>query len=216
MQTTILFDLDGTLIDSTEAILNSFNFAFLDNKNKNYDEKKIKALIGISLDEIFKACAVDDVDKYISSYKKQYEKVYLEQSFLLPLVKEALSEAKSFAKLGVVTNKGGFFTAKLLKHLGIFDFFGTIITKDDVSKAKPDAEPINKALETLKQEKENAYLVGDTSIDAKAAKNANIKCVAVEPMYESKEELAKSGVFIAKNVLEAVLHIKNLEAKWVL
>ncbi|WP_281526767.1 HAD family hydrolase, partial [Campylobacter avium] len=48
MQTTILFDLDGTLIDSTEAILNSFNFAFLDNKNKNYDEKKIKALIGIS------------------------------------------------------------------------------------------------------------------------------------------------------------------------
>lgn len=213
MQTTILFDLDGTLIDSTEAILNSFNFAFLDNKNKNYDEKKIKALIGISLDEIFKACAVDDVDKYISSYKKQYEKVYLEQSFLLPLVKEVLSEAKSFAKLGVVTNKGGVFTANLLKHLGVIDFFEVLVTKDDVIKAKPDAQPINKALEKLNQNKERAYLIGDTSVDVKAAKNADIQCVVVEPMYESKEELAKSGVFIAKNVLEAVLHIKNLEAK---
>lgn len=213
MQTTILFDLDGTLIDSTEAILNSFNFAFLDNKNKNYDEKKIKALIGISLDEIFKACAVDDVDKYISSYKKQYEKVYLEQSFLLPLVKEALSEAKSFAKLGVVTNKGGVFTANLLKHLGVIDFFEVLVTKDDVIKAKPDAQPINKALEKLNQNKERAYLIGDTSVDVKAAKNADIQCVVVEPMYEDRLKLEQTGVFIAKNLYEAVLYIKKLEEK---
>ena len=130
MKTSILFDLDGTLIDSTQAILNSFSFAFLENKNENYDEKKIKSLIGISLDEIFKELMVDDIDKYINSYKKRYKEIYLEQSFVLESTKEALKEAKSFAKLGVVTNKGGFFTAKLLKHLGIFDFFEVFINPE--------------------------------------------------------------------------------------
>ena len=213
MKTSILFDLDGTLIDSTQAILNSFSFAFLENKNENYDEKKIKSLIGISLDEIFKELMVDDIDKYINSYKKRYKEIYLEQSFILKFTKEALKEAKSFAKTAVLTNKGGIFTKSLLKHLEIFDFFDTIVTKDDVSKAKPDKEGINKVLNILKQGKESAYLVGDTMVDLNSCINANIKCVLVEPMYEDRKKLEKTGVFIAKNAYEAVLHIKEMELK---
>lgn len=213
MKTTILFDLDGTVIDSTDAILESFKFAFLENKNTKYDEKIIKSLIGISLDEIFKSFNVTDIDKYIKSYRKKYEQIYLDKSFLLPFAKESLKEAKTFAKLGIVTNKGGVFTTNLLKHLGVIDFFEVLVTKDDVIKAKPDAQPINKALEKLNQDKKRAYLIGDTSVDVKAAKNANIQCVVVEPMYEDRLKLEKTGVFIAKNLYEAVLYIKNLEEK---
>jgi len=213
MRKTLLFDLDGTLIDSTPAILNSFKSAFENLALKVRSDEEIKALIGFPLEEMFaKLCPtqIQLTQAFIQKYREKYSQIYLEQTMLLAGVKEALILADRFADLAVVTTKGGQFTKPLLDFLGVADFFKTIITKDDVSKPKPDSEPILLALSRLKKSKENAFMIGDTRLDVLAAKNAGISSIALACGYESKESLKNYTLNIKNNAYEAVLYLKNL------
>lgn len=110
MNKTILFDLDGTLIDSTDAILNSFQGAFkaLGLTSKNNEE--IKNLIGYPLEQMFRMLYPDKVNlskEFVLAYREIYAQIYLEQTTLLPKAKEALELGSEIADLGIVTTKGG-------------------------------------------------------------------------------------------------------------
>lgn len=212
MRKTILFDLDGTLIDSTPAILNSFQYAFKELQLKTCKDEDIKALIGFPLDVMFSTLHPDYKhlsQKFIEFYRIKYKEVYLEQTSLLPSVKDALELAKEFSDLGVVTTKGGLFTKPLLDFLGILHFFEVIIGRDDVQFPKPHSEPIIKALDKMQKDKTNAYMVGDTHLDILSAKSAEIIPVAVCCGYESKENLSFYTENIKNSALDAVIYIKN-------
>ncbi len=207
----ILFDLDGTLIDSTCAILEAFEVALKGTK-AHFDGEQIKAMIGFPLDIMFARLGFkgDEVQKRIEAYKVHYLQIYLTQTTLLPRVKEALDLAHSFATLGVVTTKGTPTSKACLEHLGVLSLFDALVGKDDVSEPKPSSEPILKALSLLGRGKENAFMVGDTHLDIKAAFNAGISCVAVNSGYESVESLKSYGVAVRADAYEAVEFIKNL------
>lgn len=208
---TILFDLDGTLIDSTLAILNSFEVA-LNAVNAPFEPDKIKAMIGFPLDVMFANLGFkgEEINKRINAYKTHYQGICCAQTTLLPLAKEAIILAHSFATLGVVTTKTSKNSVDLLENLGVAHFFEAIIGREDVKEPKPSAEPILTALQRLQKGKENAFMIGDTALDIKAAQNAKIACVALSCGYESVESLAKFGVNIQPNALKAVEFIKNL------
>lgn len=109
MKKTILFDLDGTLIDSIDAILNSFQGAFkiLGLTPKNNEE--IKNLIGHPLEHMFKILYHEKAhlsQEFVLAYREIYSQIYLEQTTLLPKAKEALELAFEIADLGIVTTKG--------------------------------------------------------------------------------------------------------------
>ncbi|WP_299189983.1 HAD family hydrolase, partial [uncultured Campylobacter sp.] len=149
-QTTILFDLDGTLIDSTPAILDGFHYAFAHFGATDPSDEKIKRLIGHPLEVMFERLgATQDVQDFVRAYKQRYEQIFLDQTVLLSGAHEAVREASEFANLGVVTTKTSKFSKILLQHLGIAEFFGTIVGREDVKNPKPSAEPILKALENL-------------------------------------------------------------------
>ena len=151
MKKTILFDLDGTLIDSTSAILKGFDAAFLAHDKKEPDHDALKSLVGYPLEIMFEKLGAKKnlISEYVKEYKACYEKIYLDETVLLPHAMNALKEASTFADVGVVTTKTSKFSIILLEHLDVMKFIKTVVGRDDVVNPKPDPEPINLALKRL-------------------------------------------------------------------
>lgn len=209
-QTAILFDLDGTLIDSTKAIVDAFCYAFTQNNYKSPSELEIKNLVGRPLLQMFADLGVktQDLELVRSTYKTKYHELSPMHTKLLPRAKEAVVLAHSFAKLAVVTTKTSQYSVEILQDLGILEFFEIVIGFEDVQKPKPDKEPILKALQKIKDYKQ-AWMIGDTQMDILAAQNAQINSFGVLGEYESKESLERFTKNIAKDAFEAVEKIKN-------
>ncbi|MDR1912529.1 MAG: HAD family hydrolase [Helicobacteraceae bacterium] len=210
--TTALFDLDGTLIDSTEAILESFAFAFDFFGAPKPDEKTIVRLIGSPLAKMFADLGVSEEQKqsYIDRYKERYGDVCLQKTFLLPNVEEALKTLKPIAKIGVVTTKSAVFSKKILTHLGVKSYIDEVIGFEDAKNPKPNAEPILFALNRLGSPRENAFMIGDTPIDINAAINAKITPIGVLCGYSSAEVLAPYNCAVYTDALEAAKAIAAL------
>ncbi len=209
----ILFDLDGTLIDSTDAILYSFHKTFDSLGIENPSDEEIKNQIGHPLPKMFLSLGVDEKDTNRASdiYKSFYSKVHTAKTILLPNVAKALKKAHSFARLGVVTTKTGKYSIELLKHLNIYQYFETIIGSEDVTYHKPHPEPILKALSNMGiKDKKSVWMVGDTCMDIEASINANIKPIGVECGYSDSKTLQNCGAIVLKSVSEAVDYIEDL------
>lgn len=209
---TILFDLDGTLIDSTEAILEGFHQSFKENSEKNPDEAKILSLIGHPLDVMFAGLGVPDekVEAFVASYKQHYRKIATEKTVLIESAKEAVFVAYEFAELGVVTTKTRHYSVEILEHLGIAHCFKTVVGRECVTHPKPHSEPIITALSRMQREKQNCYMVGDTMLDLLAAKEAGVGFVGVQSHYGDAQAFESACEVLKKTPLEASLHIKNL------
>ena len=209
---TILFDLDGTLIDSTEAILESFDVSFKAFNKKTPKEEDIKKLIGLPLDIMFENLGIsrDEVWDFVDAYKNHYRKISTKKTKLLPNAKEAVKRASKFARLGIVTTKTARYSKELMENFGLMDYFEILIGREDVENPKPHPEPILKALYLMKAKKESAFMVGDTCLDMLSAKEAGVYSVGVVGDYTPKRELIECGDIVKENALEAVEFIKNI------
>lgn len=207
----ILFDLDGTLIDSTEAILESFNVAFAYFNKKTPEEKNIKKLIGLPLDIMFENLGVsrNEVWDWVEIYKQHYRKISTKKTKLLPFAKEAVINAYSFAKLGIVTTKTAEYSKKLMEHFELLNYFEILIGRENVQNPKPHPEPILKAIYLMNTKREITYMVGDTCLDMVSAKEAGVFGVGVIGDYTPEKELLKCAGVVRNNALEAVEFIKN-------
>ena len=207
--TTILFDLDGTLIDSTEAILESFEHSFKGFGIKTPDDEVIKSLIGYPLDIMYAKLGIEaqSIDEIISAYKRHYRKISREKTTLLPYAKEALEEAGKAAILGVVTTKTKRYSQELLEHMDILKYFKVLVGREDVEHPKPHPEPILKALSLLNVNKEGTWMIGDTAMDLESAKSAGVKSAGVTCGYGQQKELECLNKNIFANSFDAVKFI---------
>ena len=207
----ILFDLDGTLIDSTEAILESFAVAFKTFGEKVPSEDLIKKEIGYPLDKMFQTLGVpeDRVWDYVDAYKMHYRQISCAKTVLLPDASEAVQLASQIATLGVVTTKTAKYSIELLEHMGLMHYFDVLIGREDVINPKPNPEPIEKALTKLPSDTNEIWMVGDTCMDMLAAKAANVASVGVTCGYGSVNDLTSCTDNIYQNSLEAVRFIAN-------
>lgn len=211
----ILFDLDGTLIDSTDAITDTFLHAFSKHK---FDFKgsveDIKKQIGYPLDIMFEKLGVSKskVWDFVDSYKTRYKDISVAQTTLLENAFEAVNLASSFAKLGIVTTKTRIYSTPILDNFDITKHFEVIIGKEDVENPKPHQEPILKALQSLNYDssKQQAFMIGDTKLDLISAQNASISSIGVLCGYSKEDELLKYTNIVKKDSLEAIKYLSNL------
>ena len=213
MQKIILFDLDGTLIDSTKAILESFKKSYEYFEKTPPEIKDILPQIGYLLSDIFINLGVkkEEAQKYVLVYRDIYSTMHTQKTKLLTKAKEAIKLAHANgAKLGVVTTKTTKYSIELLEYFGLMQYFSVLIGSEDVKKHKPNPEPINKALKILNVTfSNNVYMIGDTCVDMLAAKRAGVVGVGVEFNYTPLEELQKCTNVIKSGVFEAVSDILN-------
>ncbi len=209
---TILFDLDGTLIDSTEAILESFHNSFDVYKKPHPNDEEIKALIGHPLDVMYKDLGIEQdlVWDFVKTYKEHYQMIHTNKTVLLDYAVDAIREAQKFARLGVVTTKTGKYSRELLLHFGLMDAFEVLIGREDVQKPKPHSEPIDKALSIMKSNKKKSWMIGDTRLDIASADNAGVKSVAVLSGYDKREQLLTLTELIEETALDAVKYISKI------
>ena len=213
MNQIILFDLDGTLIDSTDAIVGCFYHSFKElNFSFKGDDEDIKNEIGYPLDIMYANLGVDKtkVWDFVDSYKKKYRKISIAQTKLLPNAVESIKLASTFARLGIVTTKTTKYTIPLLEHFNIMHYFETIIGRQEVQNPKPHPEPIYKCLENMNlKPHKNIFIIGDTKLDIIAGNEAGISNVAVLCGYGKREELKNYTSNIVTDSLAAVKIIKN-------
>ncbi len=204
---TILFDLDGTLIDSTEAILESFHHSYDAHNLPRPQDSQIMAQVGHPLDVMYERIGIQDKEliiKMVSAYKDCYRLIATKKTVLLPFAKEAVHLASKYAKLAIVTTKTSQYSKILLQHFELIDYFEILIGREDVQNPKPNKEPIEKAIKFLKTDKKNCWMIGDTTMDMLCAKNANVKSIGIIGKYEAKETLQRYTDIIKTNALEAV------------
>ncbi|MFT5874091.1 MAG: pyrophosphatase PpaX [Clostridium sp.] len=201
----ILFDLDGTLLDTNELIIQSFNHTYKRHLNKQVDREEIIKTFGEILKITLDRECGDDSEEAIKTYRS-FQIENFEKLIAIPSgVKEGMKELhRQGYKLGIVTSRLNYSAIKGLKHFGLMDYFECIIGADDTEIHKPDPTPALLALKQLGGKPEETILVGDSPFDILCGKNAGITTVAVgwsalpmemilkhEPDYvvESMEEL---------------------------
>lgn len=191
---TILFDFDGTLMNTNEVIIQSWQHTFrmVEGKERPVEEiiRTFGEPLGITMGKVLPHIPVEEgVEIYRSFHRENFGDLIK----LFPGVKELLSDLKQERyMLGLVTSRLAATTYEGMEKYGIQNYFDCIITADDTKKHKPDPEPLNIALERLDAGPKEALFIGDSMFDIHCARNAGVKSVLVGWALAVTEE-EKSG-----------------------
>ncbi|MEO0797215.1 MAG: HAD family hydrolase [Verrucomicrobiota bacterium] len=190
---TVLFDLDGTLIDHFQCIYRCYCYAIekLDLEPVTYET--VRATVGGSVRVTMgRLLGQDLAEQGEGLFREHFNEIMLEDLHLLPgaewLVKELKANNRQTA---VFTNKHGENSRKILHHLGLEQYLDDIIGTYDTAWRKPEPEFTQYALERLGANPETTILVGDSPFDIDAAHAGGIRCYAVGTGSHDVDELKK-------------------------
>jgi pyrophosphatase PpaX len=177
---TVLFDLDGTLIDSGAAILASFHHATETVLGRRYADDIVMASVGgHGIHRQMAQFDPDRVDDLVQAYRSHNLDLY-RQIRLFAGVDAMLERLRDDGhRLGIVTVKSRGTVELTLQLLPLGSFFDTVVTGDDVEQHKPDPEGLLLAVERLGGDAASAAYVGDSPFDVQAAKAAGMGAIAV-------------------------------------
>lgn len=177
---TVLFDLDGTLIDSGAMILASFRHATRTVLAREIpDEELVAAVGGSSIQDQMRAFDPDRVDELVRVYREHNAPLHDELE-AFPGVHDLLERLRDEGRrLGIVTAKRRKTVQLSFDRLGIGEFFDVVVTTDDTNNHKPHPEPVLYALEVLRSEPADGAFVGDSPFDVQAGKAAGVFTVGV-------------------------------------
>ncbi len=199
-QFTILFDLDGTLVDTAPDLMRAHNHVMtkFGYPTKSTDEirnlvgKGAGALIGRSIwgqakKEFHSVNDLKIKDQMSKEFVDYYGKNIISESTLINGVKEFLKWCKEKnISMAVCTNKQEHLSNDLLKKIGIYDFFEYVAGSDTFDYCKPDPRHLTSVVEILDGDVKKTIMIGDSETDANAAKSAEIPVILLENGYTEK------------------------------
>jgi len=202
----ILFDLDGTISDSSEGITKGIQVALEYMGIDVPDRKELRKFIGPPLDYSFKNfMGFDDEQSKLATekYREYYSKGGMFENVAYDGIEELLKRIKaSGRKIAVTTSKPEVFSVQILEKFGLAEYFDIIAGASLTEKRGLKHEVIAYALEQFgNPDLSEVVLVGDTRFDAEGANKIGIDCIGVLYGFGTREELEKEGVIrIAQNV----------------
>ncbi|MDC0944202.1 HAD-IA family hydrolase [Candidatus Pelagibacter sp.] len=197
---TILFDLDGTLVDTApdlmlahNHVMNKFGYPTKSTEDiRNLVGKGAGALIGRSIwgqakKEFSKVLDEKIKDEMVKEFVNFYGKNIVNESTLVTGVKDFLIWCKEQnISMAVCTNKQEHLSNDLLKKIGIYDFFEYVAGSDTFDYCKPDPRHLTNVVEILDGDVKKTIMIGDSETDANAAKAAEIPVILLENGYTEK------------------------------
>ena len=205
---TVIFDLDGTLADTSADLIAAANSCFrtmgygavLDPvKDAHTAFRGARAMLSLGFARVRPGYGEADVMSYYQPLLDAYAEAIDVHTVLYPGAVEAVEALRSGGyAVGVCTNKPEGLADRLLTNLGIRDLFGSMIGADTLPVRKPDARPYVAAVEEAGGVVAQSFLVGDTETDRETARAASVPCVLVT--------FGPDGEEVAKLAPEALLH----------
>ena len=200
-QYTILFDLDGTLVDTAPDLMRAHNHVMkkFGYPTKSTDEIRnlvgqgAGAMLGRSIwgqakKEFGKVQDKNVKEAMVRDFVDFYAKNIVNESTLINGVKDFLIWAKEKnISMGVCTNKQEHLAVDLLKKIGIYDFFEYVAGHNTFDYCKPDPRHLTSVIEILNGDIKKSLMIGDSETDANAAKDAGIPVILLEDGYTEKK-----------------------------
>lgn len=210
----LLFDLDGTLIDTAPDLADAANHMLSALGRSTFDEATVAGWIGDGVPRLIKRAltgerfAEPDQDLFVRAqtlYNNHYEAHVAHRSRPYPGVVETLGGLQEDGfRLACVTNKARRFTEPLLKGFGLAEFFEVVLSGDDLPRAKPDPLPLIVAAERLGVTPEGVALIGDSGNDMRAAAAADMYGIAVSYGYNHGVDLVGLGARVVTDTFSAI------------
>jgi phosphoglycolate phosphatase len=197
---TILFDLDGTLVDTAPDLMNAHNFVMKKFGYPTKSTEEIRNLVGKGAGALIGRSiwgqakkefhSVEDMkikDQMSKDFVSYYGKNIINESTLIEGVLDFLKWCKKEnISMAVCTNKQEHLAIDLLKKIGIYDYFEYVAGSNTFDYCKPDPRHLTSVIEILNGDVKKSLMIGDSETDANSAKEANIPVILLENGYTEK------------------------------
>ncbi|CYU68559.1 HAD family hydrolase [Streptococcus suis] len=211
MYQTILFDLDGTLTDSGQGILNSVAYALEKMGIEEPDTANLNRFIGPPLYESFSRfyqLSPEDTQSAVDAFRVYFKEKGMFENQLYPGIIPLLEELRTAGKtLVIATSKPEIFAKQILEHFGIAHYFDVIAGASLDSSRISKADVISYAINQLEAFPNNAVMIGDREHDIEGARMHQLPAIGVLYGYGNKQEFEKAG---ATMIVETVQDLKRV------
>ncbi len=196
MKKILIYDLDGTLVDTREDIVRSVLHMLSEMNAPPMSREEIQSHVGRGLYPLMSGTLRTSDKKQIEKggkiYRNYYGRHMLDHSTLYPQAQEFLEKYKD-RKQAVVTNKPNPFSEEMLRYLGVADYFIKIAAGDEEHPKKPDPAAVLHLLEKQNFRREDALFIGDSLIDIETARNSGIQIAVMSHGFGREDELKSAA-----------------------
>lgn len=192
----VLFDLDGTLVDSYGALAEAVNHARRTHGLEDLGTAHIRALVGDGVEKLLQRAfeRTDIPPSVVHAFESRYDEVCCLESKVLEDVESTLATLDDLGvQMAVCTNKPTFFSRKILEFLDLARHFRAIVGPDLAGARKPDARHLLVTLESVDSGAEHALFVGDMPVDVRAARASGLEVAVVATGSSTREDLERSN-----------------------
>ncbi len=213
----ILFDLDGTLIDSGPDFLTALNIMLAQDNLPAIEYDTMRPAISFGSQRMIEmAYGVSDNPVAAAALKDRFLKLYKElnlgKTVVFAGIMEILTKLKKTNKLGIVTNKGTQSTKATLHKLGLDKIFDAVVCGDTLATRKPNPDTILHAIQLLRADHAKTIFIGDSEVDATAGKAANVRTIIVK--YGYIPNLAAVQQWSVDAIADSPNHVLEIIQKW--
>ena len=204
----LIFDLDGTLIDSSEGVIISTNYGLAAIGEKTREPEEIKKFIGYPLEVMFESFSNKSYPEFLKLFQLKAKEAVVESTVAIGRSGEVLEELyKRGYRLGIGTTKIRIHIEKILDKLNWRKYIVAYVGADDVTNVKPAPEAFVKAMKLMEADATNSVVIGDTVNDILAAQAAGVPAIAVKSIFGGNDKLKASNPDKMINNIEELLGI---------